>query len=167
MERRHETTLLSLLAERAALDRDKPAVYVKRAGVYRWRTWGEVARDVRRAAAVLRRLGAEPGDRVIQVSENRYEWIVCDLAIQLVGAVHAPVHAQCAGPQLARCINHSGARLVLVSDQLQWDKLACCRDQLAGAPRFLAFDPCQAPAGPAPPDVLADQVAGVTEAEAA
>jgi long-chain acyl-CoA synthetase len=56
---------------------------------------------------------------------------------------------------------------VLVSDQLQWDKLACCRDQLAGAPRFLAFDPCQAPAGPAPPDVLADQVAGVTEAEAA
>ena len=61
----------------------RPALAIKRDGQYRWLT---LARTGRRRAAMAARLlarGVEPGDRVVLVSENRYEWMVCDLAVHL------------------------------------------------------------------------------------
>ena len=39
--------------------------------------------EVRCLASGLRRAGVEPGDRVVQISENRYEWILVDLAVHV------------------------------------------------------------------------------------
>ena len=64
-------------------------------------TWNQIADDARRMAAALVRLGVKPGDRVIQVSENRYEWIVLDLAIHLARGIHVAVHSTLTGPQIA------------------------------------------------------------------
>src|ERR1043166_2038144 len=88
-------------------------------GQFRSLNWSEVAHDVRRAALVLRRLGGGPGDRVVLVSENRYEWIVVDLAVHLARGVHVAVHAALSGQQIAYQIVDSGARVAFVSDQEQ------------------------------------------------
>ena len=66
-------------------------------------------------AATLHAVGVRPGDRVAQVSENRYEWIVVDLALHLLGAVHVPIHVTLSGEQIAEQIAESGARVVFVS----------------------------------------------------
>ncbi|GMQ80062.1 MAG: AMP-dependent synthetase/ligase [Planctomycetia bacterium] len=101
---------------------DEPALYVVRDGKYQPVTWNTLARDVRRLAAVLARETAV-GDRVAQVSENRYEWIVADLAILWIGAVHVSIHATLSGPQIAHQIAHSGARWVLMSGREQAEML--------------------------------------------
>src|SRR4051794_13666579 len=85
-------TIVELFARRIEADGPRAALAVKRGGPYQWLSWDELAADVRRMAAGLVALGVEPGERIALVSENRYEWIVCDLAIQLARGVHVPIH---------------------------------------------------------------------------
>jgi len=117
----------------------RDALWVAVDGSYRPRTWNTLAGEVRRLAAGLRRAGVQPGDRVVQVAENRPEWIVADLAVLAARAVHVPVHATLAGPQVAYQINHSGARLVLLSGRQQADALADHIDRLPGL-RWYVYD---------------------------
>jgi long-chain acyl-CoA synthetase len=136
-------TLVQLFLDRLAQSGPRPALWIKREGQFQSRTWDELGRAVRRAAAVLVELGVQPGDRVIQISENRYEWIVADLAILLSGAIHVPVHASLTGPQIAYQIRDSGARVVMVSTAAQAAKLA---DQLADVRKTLqlvGYEPCE------------------------
>src|SRR5688572_19894853 len=136
-------TLAQLLLDRVAESGNSPALWVKREGQYHSRTWNELSRAVRRTAAMLSELQVRPGDRVIQVSENRYEWIVADLAILLSGGIHVPVHASLTGSQIAYQIRDSGARVVMVSTADQAAKLA---DQLTDVRKTLqlvGYEPCE------------------------
>jgi long-chain acyl-CoA synthetase len=134
--------LPALWLDRVAASGSQPAIHVRRDGRYVALTWDEVAVDVRRAAGALARLGAAAGDRVILVAENRYEWIVCDLAMHLLGVVHVPVHASLTGPQIAYQIADCGARLAIVSGTAQVEKLVAAADRLPGGLRVVSLDPC-------------------------
>lgn len=82
-----------------------------------WLTWDELAGRVNeRRCALVTRLGVVPGDRVAQVSPNCLEWVLTDLAVLGVGAVHVPLHASLAAAQAAEHIRHSGARVAIVRD---------------------------------------------------
>jgi long-chain acyl-CoA synthetase len=148
-------TLVSLFFRRVEADGPQPALWLCQQGSFRSLSWNEIAQDVRRAAAVLASLGVEPGDRVVQVSENRYEWIVSDLAIALARGVHVPVHASLTGAQIAYQIADCGARLVIVSTPAQAAKLADRAEApvangLPNGLRFLSYDAgCVAPDGKA------------------
>jgi long-chain acyl-CoA synthetase len=143
-------TIVSLLAARVAADAQRPAISFRRDGAWQTRTWSELADDARRTAAVLIALGVTPGDRVVQVSPNRYEWIVADLAVQFARAVHVPVHATLAGPQIAFQIIDSGARVVLLAGAEQVAKFATYLEADGAAPfatdlKFVSFDHCPQP----------------------
>jgi long-chain acyl-CoA synthetase len=138
-----QDTIVSMFCRRVAQDGDKPGLLVKRGEKFEGITWAELAADARRFAAALARLGVKPGDRVIQVSENRYEWIVLDLAIHLARGIHVAVHSTLTGPQIAYQINDSGAKLVVVSGTEQAHKLAGAAKELADDIQYLSFDPCK------------------------
>src|SRR5688500_17716893 len=94
-------TLPQLFASRIAESAEQPAVFIRRDGKFQATTWKDFARQVRSLACGLVELGVQPGDRVAQFSENRYEWLVVDLAIQLAQAIHVPIHAPLTGEQAA------------------------------------------------------------------
>ena len=137
-----EHTLLELFARRVAETDDSNALWLKRGDAWQGISWRQIAADVRRTAAALVALGVNPGDRVIQVSENRYEWIVSDLAIHLTRGVHVAVHASLAAPQVAYQVVDSGAQLVLVSGAEQATKLAQAANQLPAGINVLSYDAC-------------------------
>jgi long-chain acyl-CoA synthetase len=93
----------------------EPALWTFQNGAFQSTTWGELGATVARAAKMLEALGIEPGDRVASCSENRSEWIVLDLALLVLGAVHVPIHATLAGKQVYEQIENSGAKLLAVS----------------------------------------------------
>ena len=103
---------------------DLPAIHVKTADGYTAKTWKQVSDDARRYAAKLLSYGLKPGDRVAQFSENRYEWILTDLALQLLGLVHVPIHSTLAGSQVVEQVTHSGSTVLLVSSDMLWQKIA-------------------------------------------
>lgn len=160
------STIVSMWCARTEESGDRTAMQVRRDGKYQPVTWSEMARDVRRTAAALVALGVAPGDRVVLLSKNRYEWIVCDLAIQMAHAVHVPIHASFAGPQISYQILDSGAKLVILSGPDQAQKLADEAAKFPRALRFVSLDPCPAPIGAFLVQHLSDQVAKVDDAKA-
>lgn len=116
-------TIPSLLLDRFAKAPHATAVLIKQAGTYTPHSWEELYADVRCYAAKFLACGLEPGDRVAQFSENRYEWIAADFAMHLLGLVHVPIHSTLAGAQVIEQITHSGAALLLVSSDTLYEKL--------------------------------------------
>ena len=118
------TTLVECFWQRVEASGDQLAIFVFPAGKSASFTWQQLAEDTLHAAAKLLSAGLKPGDRVAQVSENRYEWLVSDLAILLLGGVHVPIHASLPSPTIVEQIVDSQARIVLLSGEEQREKLA-------------------------------------------
>ena len=138
-------TIVEMLCRRVDSDGPREALGVKRGGKYEWLTWNDLAGAVARTTAVLAELGIRPGDRVAQLSENRYEWIIADLAIQMAGAIHVPIHAPLTGVQAAWQVKHSGAKVLLLSGPAQAAKLSTLpADELAGV-ACASYEPCAEP----------------------
>jgi long-chain acyl-CoA synthetase len=107
-------TIPALLAATVARQGDQPALGVIAQGTLVWRSWNDLGAQVAYAAETLAARGVKLGDRVAQFSPNCAGWIVADLAIQQLGAVHVPLHAALAPKQAAEQISHAGTRLLLV-----------------------------------------------------
>lgn len=139
------TTLVALYAARISESGSQRALYFKRDGAYQAISWSELARDVRRAAAALVRLGVRPGDRVIHLARNRYEWIVTDVAIQLARGVQVPVHALLTGAQIAYQIVDSEAVVAIVAGPEQAAKLLPEQGRIGDQVKFVCYDACDEP----------------------
>jgi len=149
-------TIPAFLANTVARCGTEPALGYIRNGELHWRTWCEVADDAAHLAAAIQATGVMRGDRVAHVSENRYEWIITDLAINLSGAVHVPIHVTLSGQQIAEQIADCGARLVFVASEELLAKFAAllaadveiwihdecaAKPQAVGAPTWKEIDP--------------------------
>lgn len=155
----HAETIVEILCRRIDTDGERPALAVKRAGQFVWLTWNEIAGAVAQWTAMLVHLGVQRGDRVAQLSENRYEWIIADFAIQMAGGIHVPIHAPLTGPQIAWQVRHSGAKLLLLSGPQQTEKLTPVAAELPSETKFVAYDPCLHKIGDRAIALLADMLA--------
>jgi len=113
----HFPNLVSMFLTRAAEKGDQPFVWAKRDGAWGATSWREAARQVAALAESLMRIGLEPGDRVMLVSENRPEWLIADLGIMAAGCVTVPTYTTNATRDHTHILGNSGARAVIVSNQ--------------------------------------------------
>lgn len=142
-------SVVGLLATRLAESADRTAIWTK-SGEWRSRPWHAVGQDVSRMASWLISRGIERGDCVAQLSENRYEWLIADLAMHVVGAVHVPIHAPLTGEQAAFQIRDSGTKLVLVSTAEQLEKLVAQSEYLPHALQCFSYEKCDQSIGAQP-----------------
>ena len=80
-------------------------------------------------SGALREWGVGKGDRVAILSENRPEWMIADFASLLIGAVSVPIYATLTAEQTAYILRDSGARVVLLSSEVQLQKVLSIRGQ--------------------------------------
>ncbi len=113
----HFDNLVQMFLARAHEKGDSPFLWAKRDGAWRPVSWVEARRQVIALATGLRRMGLEPGDRVMLVSENRPEWLISDLAIMAAGCVTVPTYTTNTTRDHAHILGNSGARAVIVSNQ--------------------------------------------------
>lgn len=140
-------TIPALLQRRVALDRERIALQYKHEGHFATWTWGELHQAVLQTANLLLEKNVSAGERVAQISENRLEWILVDLATQFIGAIHVPMHAPLTGPQLAEQLNDCQPRVVFLSSAAQVDKIIHCHRELQGSPHYFVFDPASQATG--------------------
>jgi len=136
-------SLVQLFLDRVRDSGSAAALLEKQGDSFHPYTWNELAARVDHTAAALVELGVQPGDRVVQISENRAAWIVADLAIMTARAVHVPLHASLAAPQIAAQTADCGARVVLISGEEQAAKLASLERDLPREIEVRTYDPCQ------------------------
>lgn len=77
-------------------------------------TFGKLFEDVLLLARAFHRRGIARGDRVVLLSDNRYDWIVTDLAIMAIGAVSVPRGADTPRQELEFIVEQSGSSCLIV-----------------------------------------------------
>lgn len=85
-------------------------------------TWDELENRVEALAGYLHESGIRPGDRVAILSENRPEWVIIDLATQILGGVNVSLYTSLPEHQVAYIVNDSGSKLLFTSTTLQQRK---------------------------------------------
>jgi long-chain acyl-CoA synthetase len=109
-------TIPGLFEATVARAGDKPAIGIIGDGHFAWQSWQGMADDVQRIMAGLKNLGVKHGDRIVQYAPNSYEWILTDLAILSLGAVHVPLHASLPTAQAAEQLAMADAKLLVVAE---------------------------------------------------
>ncbi len=79
--------------------------------------------EVRAISIGLTSLGVQPGDRVALISESRPEWAIADFAALTAGAITVPVYPTQSAAQVRYILQDSGAKVAIVSNAAQVDKL--------------------------------------------
>ncbi|MEQ9264776.1 MAG: long-chain fatty acid--CoA ligase [Balneolaceae bacterium] len=109
-------------------------------GSYEAVYWSQVVDDVNSLAAYLIDQNIEPGDRVGILSENRYEWAVVDLAIQLVGAINVSLYTTLPAGQCEYILQDSDAKLFFVSTGIQLKKAVEVFDNCEFLTQIVSFE---------------------------
>ena len=107
---------------------------------YKTIRWSEVEEDVKAVASYLIDQDIRMEDRVAILSENRYEWAVVDLAIQMVGAINVSLYATLPPKQCEFILKDSGAKLFFVSTGIQLKKAVEVFDACDDLTQIIAFD---------------------------
>ena len=85
---------------------------------------------IRELSLGFKQFGLNQGDRVALVADSCPEWIITDLAILTAGAVTVPIYPTLAAGQMKGILANCAARLVIVSDETQAQKVRSVRSEL-------------------------------------
>ncbi len=136
---------------------DKKAAYrYKDFGIWQELTWKDVYDRIKAFAGGLASLGFGPGDRIAICGENAPEWFFGQLAAQSLGGMSVGLYIDATPKELQYIIAHCEAKIVLVDDQEQVDKILSIQEEIPkvekliywiakgmwsyGDPWFIGFD---------------------------
>jgi long-chain acyl-CoA synthetase len=123
-------TIIDKFNERVRAHPLKVALRHRVAGGWEDITWEGYGGEVERVGRGLMALGLEPGDRMGLLASNRPEWFFADLGCMSVRGTTAPIYVTSSAEQVAYVLGHSRARVAIVEDDDQLDKLRALRARL-------------------------------------
>jgi long-chain acyl-CoA synthetase len=127
----------------------------------RWRpiSSDQMYQRVRALGRALLDWGAQKGDRIALIGENRWEWAVSDFATLAIGAANVPIYPTLTGDQIGTLVADAGCRIAIVSTRQQFDKLNAVRGRTQ-LEHIVIMDSIGAPDGAVP---FSDLLAGADE----
>ena len=124
------STLADLLPLSAKLYGAAPAVRFKQDGKWIDRSFDQVQETVRSLSLGLIDLGVAKGDKVSILGNTRPEWTYFDFAALSAGAVVVPIYQTNSPEECQYVLENSDAKVVVVEDDEQMEKVRAVRDQL-------------------------------------
>jgi long-chain acyl-CoA synthetase len=79
-------------------------------------TWNDLQRRTLAVASGLIDAGVKAGECVVIMADNRLEWILCDFAIQTIGAITVPIYPNVSQEAAATIVADSVANLAIAGD---------------------------------------------------
>ncbi len=146
-EKQSEIRTIPRLFERTADEAgDRPMLLAKVDGQYRARSWNHVRQAVEALSCALIELGIGLEDRIAQLSGNRPEWVITDLAILSAGAVHVPIYPTLAPEAVAYLLRDCGASVVMVATQAQLLNVLSIAEHTPDLRHVIVYDDITPPA---------------------
>ena len=137
-----QITLPKLLADKYALSPTKVALRQKDLGIWNEITWADYYNDVEKMAIALsKHFGLQTGDKVALIGENRPQWLITELATQAIGAISVGIYQESLPSQVSYYLNDTQARIVVVEDQEQVDKLLEIEEEIAFVEHIVYYKP--------------------------
>lgn len=88
----------------------------------------------------LLELGFRKGDKIASISHNRPEWNFIDMGMSMIGVIHVPLYTSLNHTEYTEVIQHSDAKLLIVSDQVLYRKMESIFDQIPLLETVYTFD---------------------------
>lgn len=104
-------------------------------GQWKEMTFKQFYQDCRTVSLGLMELGIKKGDKVVILSNTRYDWSLCDMAILGAAGITVPIYASNVPEDVVYIAEHSEARILIVEDEKQLQKVL---DQKNAKPSCLA-----------------------------
>jgi long-chain acyl-CoA synthetase len=82
-------------------------------------------------------IGVKARDKVVILSNTRFEWSLCDMAILGAGAITVPIYASNTPDDVVYICNHAEARIAIVEDDKQLQKILDKRAEKADCLPYL------------------------------
>ena len=133
-------TFPSLLQQHATQSSHRPALRMKRHGIWNTYTWGDVGNEVQKLACGFAATGLKPGDKVAIIGNNVPPLFFSMLAAQSLGAVPVPMHADSTTEELKGLLENSEAKFAVLQDQQQVDALYGVIEHLPNLVEVIYFD---------------------------
>ncbi|NMB71758.1 MAG: long-chain fatty acid--CoA ligase, partial [Bacteroidales bacterium] len=80
-------------------------------------TYGQLASEISRLQALLKRLGIQKGERVALLGSSSPNWVIAYLGITSMGAVAVPLMPEFTPTEIGRALNHSEASLLIATEK--------------------------------------------------
>lgn len=109
---------------------EMPVLAAKREGQWVRFTSEDYSRTAKRFGYGLLSNGFKKGDKIATVSNNRPEWNMVDMGMAMIGVVHVPVYPTIGDEEFRHILNHSDAKILIVSDRSFYDKLKPIVDEI-------------------------------------
>jgi len=139
-------TLNDLFRRVAAAGNPRAILWQDEFGLWQPISSDQIYHRVRELAQAFLGWGAQKGDRIALISENRWEWPVTDFAALAIGTVNVPIYPTLTGEQIAVLVKDAGCRIAVVSTRQQFDKLYAVREQ-TDLERIVIMDSAAPPEG--------------------
>ncbi|MGH9211184.1 MAG: AMP-dependent synthetase/ligase [Acidimicrobiales bacterium] len=133
-------TICSRFLETVEAHGDRVALRAREGDGWRSWTYHDYADQVARAAAGLRTLGVEPGDRVVLMMRNIPQFHFVDLAVAFCGATAVSIYNSSPPEQVAYLVGHCHAKVAVVEDPEFLDRFVAVRDELPDLQRLVLLD---------------------------
>lgn len=122
-------TFPKLIRRNAQVRPDVPAYREKEFGIWQTYSWKDVYDNSRALGLGLVDLGVQRGDAVAIIGSNRPQLYWVFAASQAVGALPVPLYQDGVADEIQYVLEHAEAKVVVVEDQEQVDKVLSIMDQ--------------------------------------
>ncbi|MCL9781435.1 AMP-binding protein [Vibrio sp. S4M6] len=76
-------------------------------------TYSDVANKALTFVSALKKLGAQPGDKIGLISKNCAEWFICDVAMMLGNFISVPIFPTAGEETIEYCMTHSESKILI------------------------------------------------------
>jgi long-chain acyl-CoA synthetase len=125
-------TAVDLWQSRVSASGEGVAYRYHQNGAWQSMTWRQADVIAREIAGGLAALGVGRGDPVCLLSQTRLEWVLADVGIMMCGGATVPIYASSTPEQCAFIARDAGAKVIVVEDAAQLEKMLPLSAQMPG-----------------------------------
>jgi long-chain acyl-CoA synthetase len=104
--------------------KDNAALYIKdEKNEFVEKTYGELLENIKALGTALADLGITRGEHVGIISDNRWEWILTDLALLGLGVVDVPRGSDSTSDEIGFILDHADCKMTFAENKAQLEKI--------------------------------------------
>jgi len=133
-------TLCHFILENLRRNPRKAALREKDHGIWQETRWDRFAEKIVRLARYFEAVGLQRGENIAIIGDNKPEWVIAELAAQLLGAIPVGIYQDSVTAEVQYLLEASDAAIVVAEDQEQVDKALDVLDRLPRIRKILYYD---------------------------
>jgi len=133
-------TLNQMIKESSEKYKDLPALKIREGDVFKPISYISLYNNIEKLGTGLIELGIKKDDHVGLISDNRFEWIMCDLAILGTGACDVPRGSDSTAQELEYILRHAEIKTCFVENKKQLDKIYTIAENLLDLKNLIVID---------------------------